>query len=145
MSFLFVLDASVVIEYLIELRWPNAATSVFRRALDGKTQFWAPDLVFPETVSVIRRLLHQRIIDAKTAKRAIEWLPALPISIASCKPLVPSIWALRERATPYDGSYLALAHSLSATLITGDERLSRIKQPKVQIITLAKIEAEGLY
>ena len=39
--------------------------------------------------------------------------------------LLPRIWDLRENLTAYDASYVALAETLDAPLVTADARLAR--------------------
>jgi predicted nucleic acid-binding protein len=41
-------------------------------------------------------------------------------------PLLPRIWQLRRNCTAYDASYLALAETLGAPLLTLDKRLAAV-------------------
>lgn len=53
------------------------------------------------------------------------------------EPLLPRIWALRANLNVYDGSYVALAETLDAVLVTADLKLDT---PTVRrLITIAVI------
>lgn len=113
-----VVDASIVVELLLA-RIPVQWQSVF----DGDVA--APDLVFPEVVSTLRRMLHQGILDAASASVLLDALLDMPIEIVSSRELIQRAFDFNDRVTVYDGCYVALAESLDATLLTADRRLAR--------------------
>lgn len=52
-----VIDASAVVEYLVVLTHTDAATRLFHLAADRRVELWAPDLVYSESVSALRKLV----------------------------------------------------------------------------------------
>lgn len=84
----------------------------------------APELVYLEVASVIRRHTAAGRITPQRAALLLEDLTALPLQAASHAPLLPRIWELRENVTPYDAAYAALAEALDVTLVTADARFA---------------------
>lgn len=120
-----VVDASAVVEYLVELTHTDAATRLFRLAADGRVELWAPDLVYPETVSTLRKLGRLGAISESAAGDAVDHLGRLPIAATGTTPLLPDIWEMRAFLTPYGACYVALADELAATFVTGERDLAR--------------------
>lgn len=120
-----VLDASVAVEYLVGLSLTRQAQALFHTLLERDGEMWAPDLVYPECLSALRRLVRLRSIDATAATRAVDNLMRLPLAIASTRELAERAWSLRESVTPYDACYAVLAEILAAPLVTADRRLAR--------------------
>lgn len=119
-----VIDASAVVEYLVELTLADAATRLFRMAAAGRVELWAPDLVYAESASALRKLAQLDVLPAAPAGRAMEHLVALPITVAGTAPLMPDVWTLRAFLTPYDACYVALAGALEAVFVTGEQGLA---------------------
>ena len=119
-----VVDASVAVEYLVGLRFTAQAQLLIRGVLDRDIELWAPDLLYPESASAIRKLLRLRAIGPAEADRAVSDLLRLPITGAATKNLLSRVWALRDALTPYDACYVALADMLGAPLVTADQRLA---------------------
>lgn len=89
-----------------------------------------PELVDLEVPSVLRRLVLSGQLPVRRAAQALADLVALPMRRAPHRPLLPRCWTLRENITTYDASYVALAESLDAVLLTADARLSRAPGPR---------------
>jgi predicted nucleic acid-binding protein len=121
----WVIDASVAVEYLVALAWPTQATATFRGALDRGAALWAPDLIYAESLSALRRLVGMKAILPAEGARAARDLAALPVSVSGTGALTAVVWSLRANLSAYDACYVALARSLDAPLVTGDERLAR--------------------
>lgn len=119
-----VIDASAVVEYLVELTHTDAATRLFRLAGGGRVELWAPDLVFPEAVSALRKLARLGAIPESSAGDAVDHLGRLPIAATGTTPLLPAVWGMRAFLTPYDACYVALADELAATFVTGERDLA---------------------
>lgn len=119
-----VVDASAVVEYLVELELTAPATRLFHLAAEGRVELWAPDLVYPESASALRKLVQLGALAGAAAETAVEHLTLLPISAAGTAPLIPEVWALREFLTPYDACYVALADALGAELVTAEQSLA---------------------
>ena len=116
-------DASTVVEYLVELELTAPATRLFHWAAEGRVELWAPDLVYPESASALRKLVRLGALDDSAAE-AVEHLTVLPIAAAGTAALMPEVWSLREYLTPYDACYVALADALDAAFVTAEEKLA---------------------
>ena len=138
-----VVDASLVVEYLVELRFAREATRFFAGLLapDADLELWAPDLVYPEAVSALRKLVRLRAIGAEAGKRAVERLVRLPLVTTGTAGLMMEAWRMRDSVTPYDACYLALASRLRAPLVTADRRLSRVRATGVaRVVFVGDVE-----
>ena len=119
-----VIDASAVVEYLVVLPLTDAATRLFHLAADDRIELWAPDLVYAEAASALRKLEHLDAISGAAAKRAVNQLQQLPITVTGTAALMPEVWKMRTYLTPYDGCYVALAEALDAAFVTGERGLA---------------------
>ena len=125
---MIVVDASVVTTALVD---DEAAGQRVRRRLSQETLV-APDLVYLEVISALRRLQIAGL-GPKRCQQAIDDLLALPIVIVAHERIVKRCWELRGAITPYDAAYIAVAEAFSIPLITGDARLSRAPKLPCQI------------
>jgi predicted nucleic acid-binding protein len=121
-----VLDASALADYLL-----GRATAIetISGALAGRDQEWlhAPELIEPETLSVLRRHALNGSISDERARAAVSDLAALRLVCFPHAPLRERVWALRHNLTSYDATYLALAEALpDPVLITGDGGLAEV-------------------
>jgi predicted nucleic acid-binding protein len=122
-----VVDASVAVEYLVELKYAAEATRFFTGVIQehADLQLYAPDLIYPESVSALRKLVHLKAIPASAGAQAVDRLIRLPITTSSTAQLMPEAWQLRHAVTIYDACYLLLARRLDAPFLTADDRLAR--------------------
>lgn len=118
---MIVLDASVVVELLLR----TARSEPVRERLRNGALAHAPTLLDVEVGSVLRRLERLRVLTNVHATEAMTAAVRMPISRHPLAVLLPRAWELRKNLTVYDGTYVALAESLSATLLTTDRRLAR--------------------
>jgi predicted nucleic acid-binding protein len=119
-----VIDASAVVEYLVVLTLTDAATRLFHLAAEGRVELWAPDLVYSESVSALRKLVQLGAVGSSPAQTAVEHLAELPITAAGTAVLMPEVWRLRAFLTPYDACYVALGDALGAELVTAERDLA---------------------
>lgn len=119
-----VIDASAVVEFLVVLTLTDAATRLFHHAADGRIELWAPDLVYAESVSALRKLVRLGALAEAPAEVAVDHLPGLPITTSGTAALMSDAWRMREFLTPYDACYVALAEALGAAFVTGERRLA---------------------
>ena len=133
-----VVDASVVVEYLVELGLSREASLLFGRLLapDGPVQLWAPDLIFPESVLALRKLVARESIGPRAGDRAVSHLTRLPISATGTAGLVHEAWGLRGAVTVYDACYVVLARRLRAPLVTADRKLARAMARRAHVVLL---------
>ena len=119
-------DASVVVEYLLKLEFSDDATRLFRAfALEGESGMWAPDLVYAETASAIRRLVREKALSRSAGERAVDQLLELPLEPVRLGRLTKPAFSLGDSVTIYDAVYVALAVELDAPLVTTDMRLRK--------------------
>lgn len=122
-------DASVAVEYLIASSLTARAQALMRTVIDGDVELWAPDLIYAESVSALRKLTRLRVIAPREGDQAVSDLLRLPITTTGTRDLMPRAWALRGTITPYDACYAALAEALHAPFVTADRRLVRSLHP----------------
>jgi predicted nucleic acid-binding protein len=120
-----VIDASVAVEYLVSLPLTPWAQSIFRKTVGQDFELWAPDLIYAESVSALRRMVRLGAIRATAGETAVARLVQLPIATAATRDLMPEAWRLRDVITPYDACYAALAAVLEAPFVTADRALAR--------------------
>jgi predicted nucleic acid-binding protein len=127
-----VADASLVVDLLIDggERGSWAAAQV---ASAGRLH--APHVLDLEVASALRRRSRAGELSARRAGVALDDLRTLPIERYPATELLERIWKLRDRMTPYDAAYVALAEALGFPLATSDLRLSRGAPDTVEIVT----------
>ena len=131
---MIVLDASVVIEMLLR-------TSLGKRLdedLAGRHVVWsAPHLLDTEVLQVLRRLVIVKELTSDHAAMAVEDLQALDIVRHPHDESTARVWQLRHKLSAYDATYLALAESMAATLVTCDSSFDKIPERRA-VVELCK-------
>ena len=94
----------------------------------------APHLADTEVLHTLLRLVHREWLSPSRAKLALDDLTDLRLVRHAHAPLGERVWALRDRLSAYDATYVALAEALEATLVTGDTRLARGAEALVPIL-----------
>jgi predicted nucleic acid-binding protein len=102
--------------------------------LVGEDVLDAPHLIDVEVLSGLRKRVSRRELSAGVAGIAVTRLRELRIRRYSAADLLDRIWQLRSRLTPYDASYVALAETLGAPLVTTDARLARAGGHRARIL-----------
>jgi predicted nucleic acid-binding protein len=128
-----VVDASVVVAFLIDPARLGQARAAFRAADDD---LHAPAHIDLEVASALRRHVDAGILPAPRADAAMTDLGDLPLVRHPVEALMPRVWALRTHVSPYDAAYLALAEGLGAPLLTLDPRLARTSGHGVDVRVL---------
>lgn len=118
---MIVIDNSVLVAALVG---PDPLSSAIRQRL-AVEQVVAPDLIDVEAASLLRGFVRSGSLTDQQADRAVAALAAFPLERVPHARLLPGIWSLRATLTAYDATYVALAQSLGATLVTGDRRLAK--------------------
>lgn len=132
-----VVDASVVVEYLVDLALTEQATLLFRRLDDADPiELWAPDLLHVEIASALRKLVRRKAISARDGERSLRNLLRLPLCTTGMAGILLDAWKIRDRVTPYDAMYLLLARELDAPLVTADIRLARAAPRGINVLLL---------
>ena len=130
---MIVLDASALVDAL--LGRPTAGATA--NAIRGERALHAPHLVDVEVLHVLRRWAGRGELSSGRATTALADLGDLPLVRHPHAPLRARIWALRERLSAYDATYVSLAEALGATLVTADRRLARAAAGLVDVVEVA--------
>lgn len=128
-----VADASVLVVALVD---DTAYGDRARHRLRGE-ELAAPELVYLEVTSALRRLVSRGHASPRRAALALDDLLDLPVRSARHTHLLPRVWELRTNLTVYDAAYVALAEALDAPLFTADRRLTRATGPRCTFELLA--------
>jgi predicted nucleic acid-binding protein len=122
----FVVDASVVVEFLAPVRAGSPADRFMGGlAWPEPVELFAPDLLLLEVANTLRKLTAAGHLPQTVAGRLVARLPELAIATVGSAVLLSGAWALRQNMTVYDASYAALARELSCPLVTSDAKLAR--------------------
>lgn len=126
---MIVLDASACVELLL-----RTTTGVRVAAKLRGNRLRAPHLLDIEVIQVMRRLLAQRVVTKSRAEQALDRLQRLRLVRHEMRALTSRIWARRDNLSAYDASYVCLAISLNAPLLTCDRKLVRAVGDDVVLI-----------
>jgi predicted nucleic acid-binding protein len=118
---MIVLDASAAVDWLLQT---PAGRRIDNRISSSNTTLHAPHLLDLEVAQVLRRLAYQGAVSPKRADEAFHDLQDLRLNRYPHFVLLPRIWKLRHNFSAYDASYVALAETLGAALLTRDARLA---------------------
>lgn len=127
------LDASAAVDLLLATERAGAVAAALRPV----TEVHAPELIDVEVVAVVRRWALRGWVPLDTAARAVDELGQLALVRYRHAALRGRIWDLRDRFSAYDASYVALAETLGADLLTTDDRLARAAGGLVSCVPLA--------
>jgi predicted nucleic acid-binding protein len=123
---LIVVDASVLTDFLLGR---EEAMEAVAGELENEPHqlLHAPELVDLETLNALRRLVRQKAVSRRRALEAVADLDGVRLARYSHRPLRERVWALRDRLTAHDASYLALAEGLNEpVLLTADSGLATV-------------------
>lgn len=115
-----VVDASAGVE-LIEGTKTGRALRVL---LPPDPVLWAPETIYVEVGTVLRRWDLSGTLTRAQVDRAVRRLAAWPLRVAQVRGLFIDAWGHRHNITFADATYVALAEHLGAALLTGDRRLA---------------------
>ncbi len=117
---LYVLDASVAVEYLLRTPLGLALAGTISNA-----GLAAPDLIDAEVLSVLRRAVLRGRLSQERAIMAVDDLTRWPLERIPSRALTHLAWRHRESVSAYDALYVAAADAHDAPLLTTDGRLAR--------------------
>lgn len=120
---MIVLDASAAVAVL--LGTDHNAASIRRRISKPDESLHVPHLFEIEVLQALRRHNLGGVLTSERAHLALSRLRIMRLSRYPHAPFWPRIWDLRDNLTAYDATYVALAETLDAPLVTTDGRLAR--------------------
>lgn len=122
---MIVIDASALTDFL--LGRPEALEGVVDELGHREhEQLHSPELVEPETLNALRRLVHASVLSEERAADAVADLGSTNLRRYPHAPLRERVWELRSEVTAYDATYLALAEALGdSVLVTSDSDLAK--------------------
>jgi predicted nucleic acid-binding protein len=121
-----VTDTSALLPALVDA---GSAGETARAAL-SVPDLIAPQLIDIEFVHVLRGRVRQGKLRVEDAAQAIADLSRMPLERFDLLPLLDRVWELRDNLTAYDATFVALAETFDAVLVTADERLSKSPGPR---------------
>jgi len=123
---LYVVDASVVAEFIVGGTYTPNARVLFRGALGGDI-FSVPELCLAECTNVIWKMARFRGMPPDQAVAALRDLKALPLKRAATKSVLSTalLIGLKHDLAIYDSLYIALAQRTGNAFVTLDVRQSR--------------------
>jgi predicted nucleic acid-binding protein len=119
-----IVDAGTIVDSLTGGLYPDEL---------GADELAAPHLLDSEVLGALRGLVHRGELTAGQGDDAVAAFTELSITRWPADWLRARIWALRDTLTAYDATYVALAETLEATLITTDTRLAAAPGPTCRI------------
>ena len=113
-------DASAIVEYLFRT---DAADAIGAVVEDPDTDVHIPALCDVEVAAAIRRALLRRRMPVDRAEEAVSDYLDMPLIRHGHERLLEPILRRRANFSAYDATYVTLAESLSADLLSADGRL----------------------
>ncbi|MGH8835689.1 MAG: type II toxin-antitoxin system VapC family toxin [Actinomycetes bacterium] len=127
-----VVDASAGVELLAGTKIGRA----LRLLLPPDPVLWAPETIYVEVGTVLRRWDLQRVLTSAQVEKAVRRLAAWPLRVAQVRGLFTDAWRHRHNMTFADATYVALAEHLGAALLTSDGKLADAPTLPVEVLRL---------
>ncbi|RZS56165.1 putative nucleic acid-binding protein [Microcella putealis] len=132
---MIVLDASVLVAVLVD---DDAdSTDVALQRMRDDLHWVVPEHALIETVHALRGLMLAGKISRQQLDDHTQTLVDWALDAWPTIPLLPRVLELAHNVSAYDAAYIALAEDLSAALITGDQRLTRVPSVRCSIVHIA--------
>jgi predicted nucleic acid-binding protein len=116
-----VVDSSALFDILFH----EGAAGVAEHEQLRDRRLCAPELIAPELISVLRRMVRHDPGLLPKAQRLLQEYTALNVSRFAHDDLIESAWELRDTVSAYDAMYVSLARELELPLLTKDRKLLR--------------------
>jgi predicted nucleic acid-binding protein len=127
-----VADASAVLEVL--LNTPSGLK--IGRYFAAEETIHVPHLLDLEVLQVLRRYARSFTGGGLRLEEAFQDYAGLRLKRYAHHFLIPRIWELRHNFTAYDASYIALAESLDAPLLTCDRALASSSGHRARVLVI---------
>jgi predicted nucleic acid-binding protein len=120
---MFVVDASVIVEYLIEGAYTSHAKNLFVHA-DKSDNFIVPEFCLLECTNVLWKHIRFNGMALVTAQRLLKHMKKLPLRRVPVKSLLNSALAIgsTHQLAIYDSAYVAIAKKSESPLISLDQK-----------------------
>ena len=99
----------------------------------------APHLIDVEFLHALRRLHARGKLNSTEANQLLESMRDLRIERYAHTPLVTRVWAWRDNLTDDDATFVALAETLGAPLLTADAKLAAAPNQNAHIHHVQKL------
>jgi predicted nucleic acid-binding protein len=129
-----VLDASAAIEWLLQ---SPLGSKVEERLFSRAETLHAPHLLDVEVAQVLRRYVTAGVITAARAGYALDDLSELSVTRYPHDLLLRRVWELRDNLTAYDATYVALAETLDARLVTCDRKMASASAHHAKVVVVS--------
>ena len=130
-------DASFAVKLVLPEEHADRVRALWEEWDRQGVERFAPALWGYEVASVVRKYGHRGLLTSEEEDEALRLLLGLPIHLVDMSALHQNAWALaRDLGMPvtYDAHYVLLAQVLGAELWTGDRRLYRQTQPRLDYV-----------
>ncbi|MDO8692307.1 MAG: type II toxin-antitoxin system VapC family toxin [Dehalococcoidia bacterium] len=133
-------DASIALKLVLQEPDSQLAQATWQTWTKDSEVVIAPGLFRAETLSVVRRKVHQGLLSEPDGEQASTVLDNLAVQIGEPGHLYAVAWRIAKRfnrPTIYDSCYLALAFIVGCELWTADHRLAnavRTQLPWVRLL-----------
>ena len=136
-----VVDASVVVKWVLPEANRQAAIALLARVEASEVTPYVPELLFAEATNAVwKQVALAKRMNAGDAADAINAILESPLRVEPMSNLmIPAFEiALGTGCTVYDAVYVALAERLDATLVTADAKLfNRLKSSRYAELIIA--------
>jgi len=126
-----VLDASAAVAVFLNLE--PGAPRIRERMSAEDDDLHVPHLFEVEVMNVLRRYSLIGALSQDRARLALSRLTTMRITRYPHTALLERIWELRHNLTAYEATYIALAETLGAPLVTTDARLARASGIRAEV------------
>jgi predicted nucleic acid-binding protein len=125
-----VVDASAMIDLITAGTRGDQLVSI----LDD--DLFAPDLLVPEVLGFLRRMVSQNRFTDSEADRLAQVFEGAPVEYVHVWPYTGRVWDLRHNLSQYDACYVTVAEELGAPLVTTDLRRARAGTGMIPVIAV---------
>lgn len=118
-------DANLIVMWYTPEPGRDNAVALLDECFRLGIRFVAPDCIFSEAGSAIRRKVHRHALDADEGHVALSLVAQTQIDCVSVLSLLDAAWEIAARhnlATLYDAYYLAVAELCKCNFWTADQR-----------------------
>lgn len=123
----YVLDASVVVQRLIQDTHTPYVRALFQRLTETDDHLWVPEFCLVECANMLWKAVRFRGMPPEQAVRLLTDLAALPLRVVPVSDLLPRALTLgmTHNLSIYDSIYIAMVERLACPLVTVDARQSQ--------------------